>query len=110
MSDEAIENTITATDETAAEPVEDACGCKGDGKDGCRCKGHGPKRCPIRRCPVKALTLKGNGKDGESCNALGAAVSVVIMAATVALSVYAQYVLTKWAVKDAVREMGHGRH
>lgn len=116
MSDEAIEDITTETGNDTTAPAADAEPAKGrccKGKGGCRCHGHGEageagKRCPIRRCPIKAFACRG-GRDGEPIDAIGAAISVAVMAATVVLSVYAQYVLTKWAVKAAVRETGHGR-
>ena len=46
-------------------------------------------------CPLKRL-----GKGDTAVNIIGVAVSAVIVAA----SIYAQYALTKWAVKSALKE------
>lgn len=52
-------------------------------------------RASAAHCPLKRL-----GKGDTAVNIIGVAVSAVIVAA----SIYAQYALTKWAVKSALKE------
>lgn len=52
-------------------------------------------RASAAHCPLKRL-----GKGDTAVNIIGVAVSAVIVAA----SIYAQYALTQWAVKSALKE------
>ncbi|WP_055426718.1 hypothetical protein [Bifidobacterium aesculapii] len=65
--------------------------------------------CPVkRRCPMLKLFAVGGAGNGEpadcKANVVAGIVSLAATTALVVVSSYAQYVLTKWAVKAALKE------
>lgn len=66
-------------------------------------------QCPVkRRCPMRALfagrDAAEEARDGKA-DVIAGAVTLAITAALVVVTYYSQYVLTKWAVKAALKEM-----
>lgn len=61
-------------------------------------------QCPVkRRCPMRALFAGRDAGDGKA-DVVAGAVTLAITAALVVATYYSQYLLTKWAVKAALKE------
>ena len=61
-------------------------------------------QCPVkRRCPMRALFAGRDSGDGKA-DVVAGAVTLAITSALVVATYYSQYLLTKWAVKAALKE------
>lgn len=90
-------------EEVVASDVRDA-----DSAESERAASQAPQ-CPVkRRCPMRAL-FAGAGRSGRDAgdgkaDVVAGAVTLAITAALVVATYYSQYLLTKWAVKAALKE------
>lgn len=102
-------NEINAAEADVADGEADAVNAdagekSGCAHDACKCGRRNRKGCPVKgRCPVRKLFAAAEDGDAKA-NAVAGAVTLAVMCGLIVATYYSQFVLTKWAVKSALKE------